>query len=276
MGTRPSSIAKQGLFPQPRIRIGELPTVAMFAIPRRHRRRPTNQADQLEHARRALVCRKKISPSGGQASNAAWRRRCMSVASHRVLFKLCHRSFRRITSLVGDLDGMGESCARLSMRQTLRTIHQLVHSADEERIGPLCGLSTWASAWLPAQTNRVSCHVRDLRCGPILDRALPRLRESLRSLKEDNGKERWHRQEHPAKYPPVCNPHSSAADALGIGRGGLRVAHRRLQIVEKGLAKPRPLDRRPTLRLGPHKTAGALPTFHERRPSCTNGAMTIL
>jgi hypothetical protein len=88
--TRRSSIAQKGLFAQPRICIGELPAVAMFAISRQHWRCPTNEADQFEHTVCALVCRKKISPSGGQTTNAAWRWRRMSIASHGVLFKPCH------------------------------------------------------------------------------------------------------------------------------------------------------------------------------------------
>jgi hypothetical protein len=207
-GTHPSSIAEQGLFPQPRIRIGELPAVAMLAISRRHRRCPTNQADQLEYARRALVCRKKISPSGGQASNAAWRRRCMSVASHRVLFKLCHRLFCRITRLVGDLDGMGESCAA-------------------------------------AQASIVLCRCRG---------------ESPRSSNKDNGKERCHGKSIPQSIHQR-RPSRRRPPLLA----GAAIADRR-----EGICKASPDG---PVRLGP---SGVLPTFHDRRPSCTMGWMTIL
>src|SRR5262249_8596926 len=106
-----------------------------------------------------------------------------------------------------------------------------------------------------------------------------------RCLSTDNGKERWRRQEHPAKYPPTRNHKPlqrppvppirnasnkfegrSVEEALTVvhGLGNSRWCRRDSQ----GTNRFESADRHPPPQEG-------LPTFHDRRPSCTNGAMTI-
>jgi hypothetical protein len=112
--------------------------------------------------------------------------------------------------------------------------------------------------------------------------------DSLRSLNKDNGKERWRTQEHPANYPPMQSPSPqrarSAADRERSMKRSTGDRSRRrpplptaaaIEIVEQTLARESLLDRAASHADRRTTTAGGLPTFHDRRPSCTNGVMTI-
>jgi hypothetical protein len=118
------------------------------------------------------------------------------------------------------LDGIGDRCERprcgKPCEQTFNATTCLTTSAcgnsagSEHRLSLGCCVPRSRPA--VAELSIVLCHF----CS-----------ESLRSLRKDNGKERWRRQEHPAKYPPMCNRTSPAEGAQRRRRGAQHEAFRR-------------------------------------------------